>query len=41
MKHLTEKPGWRLVIVKWIRHPKTGRRIYPRNASAFCFWVRD
>lgn len=35
------RPGMRLVIVRWIRHRKTGKRIYPRNGKVFAFWVKD
>jgi hypothetical protein len=34
-------PGKRKVIVRWITHPKTKQRIYPRNGSVFVFYVDD
>jgi len=31
----------RLIFRRWVIHPKTGRRIYPRNGKAFPIWVDD
>ena len=36
-----QKPGWKLIYCRWIRHPKTGRKIYPKRSKVFRFWVRD
>lgn len=33
--------GWRRVFVRWVRHPKTGARIYPRSGKVISFLVRD
>jgi len=39
----SKKPpkGGRLVFCRWFIHPKTKKRVYPRNRKAFCFWVDE
>lgn len=36
-----KKPGKRLVFCRWFIHPKTKRRVYPKNGQFFRFWVDD
>lgn len=31
----------RWVYTRWITCPRTGRRIYPKRARVFRFWVED
>lgn len=31
--------GKRLVFVKWFIHPKTKRKVFPRNGKVFRFYV--
>jgi len=33
-------PGYVLKFVRWITHPVTGRRIYPKKAKVFPIWVK-
>jgi hypothetical protein len=30
----------RKVFVAWFRHWRTGQRVYPRTAKAFCFTLK-
>jgi len=34
------RPGYRWIFVKSFIHYRTGRRVFPKTASAFCFLVR-
>jgi len=34
-------PGYRLVIVRSFVHPKTRRRVYPKNGKYFAFFVKE
>lgn len=31
---------YEVIFVKWIRHRKTGKKIYPKNGKAFALRVR-
>ena len=31
----------RLIYVRWFKHPKTGKRVYPRSGKVFRFYVDD
>lgn len=35
------RPGKRPIFRPWITCPRTGRRIYPKNARVFVIWVDD
>lgn len=35
------KSNKRLIFVRWIRHAKTGKIIYPKNGKVFAIWVDD
>jgi hypothetical protein len=31
----------KLICVRWFVHPKTKKRVYPKNGKVFCFWVDE
>jgi hypothetical protein len=39
--HRKPPPGGRLVFCRSYRHAKTGRRIYARSGTVFCFVLKD
>ena len=34
-------PGKRWVFRRWVRDPRTGKRVYPRNGKCFAFLVDE
>lgn len=34
------RPGHRLIFRPWIKHPKTGRRVYPKRGRFFPIWIK-
>lgn len=40
MSCLMINDDYEVIFVKWIRHRKTGKKIYPKNGKAFALRVR-
>ncbi len=39
-KYINHRPGYKLVFRRFIRD-KNGKRVYPKKAKCFAFWVPE